>query len=83
MEPDIVQTGLAATFITAAIIGLTQFIQQLRVGDYWSAVTVAIPPAIGVVASLMGLNGISIAEGIVMGLSAAGVMAAVKARTNV
>jgi len=62
------------TFIIGAVIGFTQLVKSLFDKDYRSAIIIAGSALIGGLAGVFGIEGISIANGIVAGLTASGVV---------
>lgn len=72
----------ATIFIAAVIAGATEAIKSLLPGKVYGLVTVLVALAVGVVVSFidtsMGVVDVSAAEGIMIALSAIGVVGAVK-----
>lgn len=71
----------AVVFIGAIIAGITEFIKALS-PRVQGAVTVAVAVAVGIVVALVdtqvGINDVSIAQGILIGLGTVGVVGTVK-----
>lgn len=71
----------AVVFVGAIIAGVTEFIKNLS-PQIQGAVTVAVAVAVGIVVALvdvqMGIENISIAQGIMIGLASAGVVGTAK-----
>lgn len=68
----------ATIFIGAAIIGFVQFVKFVVAREYWKAAVIAFAVLVGVVVALadvqIGITDISIAQGILLGLAAPGVV---------
>lgn len=69
----------ATIFIGAVIAGVTQLFKKLRDKDYTGAIVIAVAVLVGLVIALVdtqiGVVDVSIAQGIMLGFGAAGVVA--------
>lgn len=64
---------METAFLSAAVVGATEFLQRLQARDYFAAITIAVAGAIGLVAGLLGAPGVGDAwQGLVEGLAASG-----------
>jgi len=67
------------TFILGAVIGFTQLVKSAFDRDYRTVVIITGAAAIGFLAGALKIQGIDIAEGIVLGLAASGVVTGLQA----
>lgn len=61
-------------FVVGAVVGATELIKRLKEKDYWAALTIAVSAAIGALAGVFGIDGLTVAYGIVAGLAASGLV---------
>jgi len=67
------------TFILGAVIGFTQLVKSAFDRDYRTVVIIIGAAVIGALAGVLRVQGIDIAEGIVLGLAASGVVTGLQA----
>lgn len=60
--------------LTGAVIGSVEFIRRLFERDYEAAVIIAVAALVGGLYGFLGIDATSVAEGIVFGLAASGVV---------
>lgn len=60
-------------FVSAAVIGVVDFLKQLQARDYHGAMTILLAALVGGIAGFFGVDGLTITNGIVAGLVAVGV----------
>lgn len=65
---------METTFIVGAVIGFTQLVKSAFDRDYRTVVIIVGAAVIGALAGFFGIDGVTIPAGIVLGLSAAGVV---------
>jgi hypothetical protein len=66
-------------FIVGAVIGFTQLVKSAFDRDFRSVVIIVGAAAIGAIAGAFSIEGVSIATGILLGLSASGVVTGLQA----
>lgn len=54
------------------ITGVVEFLRRLQLRDYFAALTIAVAALIGGVLGFFGIEATNVAQGIVLGLAAAG-----------
>jgi DMSO reductase anchor subunit len=62
------------TFIVAAVIGFTQLVKSAFDRDYRTVVIIIGATAIGALAGYFHIDGLSVANGVIYGLTASGVV---------
>ena len=67
---DLTQFALLA----AVLVGVNQFIKTLRAKDYWGAVTIISAATVGAVFGLLGLEGLSVVQGVALGFGSVGTL---------
>ncbi|WP_407107229.1 hypothetical protein [Rhodococcus aetherivorans] len=72
---------MESLFLIVAVAGATEFVKRLFDRDYRAAVIIAVSATIGGVAGLFGIDGLTIANGIMLGVAASGVVT-VAAKVN-
>lgn len=65
---------MESVFIVAAVAGAVELINRLRSKDYWAALTILVAAAIGTFAGVVGIEGVTATEGLVLGLGASGLV---------
>lgn len=61
-------------FVVTAVVAATEFLRRLQVKDYFAAITIVVSAAIGALAGAAGIEGLTVATGIVVGLGASGLV---------
>lgn len=56
------------------MIALTQFLKLVKQGEYWSAGNIVAAAGLGALVGWLGVDGLTVADGIMGGLAAAGVV---------
>lgn len=70
---DITQYVLLGT----VLVGVNQLIKTLRAKDYWGTVTIIGAVLVGAVFGALGLEGLSVAEGVALGFGSVGALTGV------
>lgn len=65
---------MESTFIVGAVVGFTQLVKSLFDRDYRTCVIIVGAAVIGGLAGFFGIDGVTVPTGIVLGLTAAGVV---------
>lgn len=65
---------MESTFIVGAVVGFTQLVKSAFDRDYRTCVIIIGAAIIGALAGFFQVDGVSVASGIVLGLTAAGVV---------
>lgn len=61
--------------LLTAVAGATEFLRRLKVGDYFSAATIAVATLIGGLAGAFEVYGVaSVADGLIAGIAASGLV---------
>ena len=60
--------------LAAVLVGVNQFIKTLRAKDYWGAVTIISAATVGAVFGLLGLEGLSVVQGVALGFGSVGTL---------
>lgn len=61
-------------FIITAVAGATEILRRLKDKDYWAAATITAAGVIGTLAGVFSVDGISVTNGLIAGLSASGLI---------
>lgn len=64
---------MGSVFVTAAVVALVEFVKRIAVKDWVAAVTILGAAVIGGLAGVFHIDGLSVVNGIIAGLGAAGV----------
>lgn len=64
---------MESVFVIAAVVGATEFIKRAYLRDVVAAATILSAAVIGILAGVLGIEGLTLQTGLVAGLSAAGV----------
>lgn len=65
---------MESIFIIPTVIAVVELLRRLQESDYFAAVSIVAAAVVGGLASVLGFEAVSIGEGIVLGLSASGVI---------
>lgn len=60
--------------LAAVLVGVNQFIKTLRAKDYWGAVTILSAAVVGAIFGLLGLEGLTVIQGIALGFGSVGTL---------
>jgi len=60
--------------LAAVLIGVNQLIKTLRAKDFWGAVTILSAALVGAIFGLLGIEGISVVQGIALGFGSVGTL---------
>ena len=60
--------------VSAMVVGVVEFIRRLKSKDFYAAITIVVAAGVGALAGFLGVEGISIATGIVVGLAGSGLV---------
>ncbi|MDV6295172.1 hypothetical protein [Rhodococcus aetherivorans] len=63
---------MESLFLIVAVAGATEFVKRLFDRDYRAAVIIAVSAVIGGLAGLFGIDGLTVANGIMLGVAASG-----------
>lgn len=65
---------MESLFVITAVAGVVELLRRLQLKDYFAAVTIAVAAGVGALAGAFGVEGLDVASGIVVGLSASGLV---------
>jgi len=60
--------------LAAVLVGVNQLIKTIRAKDYWGAVTILSAAVVGAVFGLLGLEGLTVVQGIALGFGSVGTL---------
>jgi len=67
------ESSLTAVLVTTAVVAVTELLKQVRERNYTSVATILTAGIVGGLAGAFGLEGLSVVEGVIAGLSAVGI----------
>lgn len=65
---------MESVFVVTAVIAVVEFFKRVQVRDTFGALTIVLAAVIGALAGFFGIEGLDVANGLVAGLGAAGVV---------
>lgn len=65
---------MESLFVVTAVVGVVELLRRLQVKDYFAAITILAAAAVGAVAGVFEVDGLTVTNGIIAGLAASGLV---------
>lgn len=65
---------MESVFVVTAVIAVTEFFKRIQARDVYGALTIVLAAVIGGLAGFFGVEGLTVATGLIAGLGGAGIV---------